>query len=246
MARMPRMIASIQGPKGSGKSDISLRGTKRPVTYLDFDYGTEGIGGYENDDLLDGVNLIQYDPFRGSYLEVEESEQAATAKPEIDRFKRDFRKAVADKVGTLVVDTFTVAWIAQRVGNPDKTWAQLEAEFHGLVRSCFISPHTNLILIHHEKKEWGKSGGKSYPTGAYTIEGLEGIDNMVQLAIRQKHIPRQVVISDGRETEMQKADFTSEFLKCRDNVSLVGHVETGKPSFADLCVLACPLVDWEA
>jgi hypothetical protein len=235
------MIASIQGPKGAGKTDIALRGTPRPLTFLDFDYGTEGIGSYDNDELLEGVNLIQYDPFRGSYLGQDETTQAEGAKPEIDRFLADFRAAIKDKVRTLVVDTFTVAWAAQRLGNPERRWVELDAEFHGLIRSAFISPHTNLILIHHEKKDWAKdASGKSFPSGSYSIDGMENIQTAMQLAIRMQHTPRQEV--EG--VVIQEPDFTAKILKARDNVDLVGHVEKGKPSFEDLCTLVCPSVDW--
>lgn len=241
MARMPRMIISTEGGEGSGKTDFALRTTPRPCVYLDFDYGTEGVGGLDNEEMMQDVELIQYDPFGPAYLDEEKEKQAARAKPEVDRFIKDFREAITAKVPTLVVDTFTVAWAAQRVGNPDKRYVEIESEFHGLVRSAFISPHTNLILIHHLKKDWLRTGdGKSFPSGTWSIDGMDGIKTKVQLAIRQAFKPPKIV----QGQTLEEAKFTTEILKARDNNSMVGFVQEGYPSFEELCTMVCPSVDW--
>ena len=240
MARMPRMIASIEGAEGSGKTDFSLRTTPRPLTFLDFDYGTEGVGGFDNDDLMKGVDLKQYDPFGPAYLQEDKDTAAKRAKPEIDRFLEEFRDAVRNKVRTLVVDTCTVAWAAQRLANPEKRYVEIEAEFHGLIRSCFISPHTNLLLLHHLKKDWMRTGeGKSFPSGSYSIDGMENVKTMVQLATRMTFYPP--VIVNGNV--LKKPKFETEILKARDNNDMVGEI-VDSPDFETLCCMVAPSVDW--
>lgn len=241
MARLPRMITTTEGLEGVGKSDWALRGTPRPCTFLDFDFGVEGIGGPDSDKLMKGVNVISYDPFGTVGYDIEEDKDRQKCVEEIERFKKDWRKAINDKVPLLVVDTLTLAWKAQRVAYPQETWAKLESEFHGLVRAAYISPHTSLILIHHLKADWMKdSKGSSFPSGTYSRDGLNTIGTMVQLGIRQHFAPptlgdNNVVVRPG------KREYS--IVKCRDNAALTG---TRGPlvDWVTLCTLVAPKVDW--
>jgi hypothetical protein len=247
-ARQPRMIMIDEGAEGSGKTDFALRNTPRPCMYLDFDFGCEGVGGVDNEKLLEGVTLKQYDPFGPMTYNRDEEMDQKRARGEMDRFLADFRAAIKDRVPLLVVDTFTAAWAAQRVARKDDRYLDLEAEFHGLIRSAYMSSHTNLILIHHLKKDWARSGDKAYPTGTYSRDGLDSVGTMVQLGIRHTYTPPK--IAGGNLLEQPRFDLT--IWKARDNIAMVGQKHTireGEENYIDwptLCTMVCPGVDWFA
>ena len=236
--RLPRMIVSTEGLEGSGKTDFALRGTPRPLTMLDFDFGIEGIGGGDPA-LTDGVTRYAFDVMGASFgsSEAEATRQIAA---EVRKFMAEFRRAIETKVRTLVVDTFTAAWAGQRVARKEDRYVEMEEEFKALIRLALASPYTNLILIHHLKKDWARSkDGKSYPSGTYSRDGMDGILTMVQLGIRQRYVQPikngAAVIEPGR--------FETEILKARDNVGLVGSVMPSM-DFVTLCSVACPSIDW--
>lgn len=243
MNHLPRAIVATEGNEGVGKSDWALRDTPRPCRYLDFDYGLEGVGGADNDKLMKDVDVVQYDPFGSVGYDVQEDEDVKKCREEIERFKKDWRKAIADKVPLLVVDTFTLAWKAQRVAYPNATWDKIESEFHGLVRAAYLSPHTNVILIHHLKKDWQKdSRGKSFPSGTYSRAGLDSVGTMVEIGIRQHYSPPQ---TNEMGQVIQKAKRELSIWKARQNIGLVGK-RMPMVDWATLCTMVMPKVDWAA
>lgn len=228
--RLPRMVVSTEGLEGSGKTRWALEGTPRPLTFLDWDWGFEG----QPPELMQGVTRYTFDALGATFGQTEEEGKRRTAL-EVQRFVKEFRAAVEAKVRTLVVDTFTAAWAAQRLARADDKYVEMEEEFKALVRMAYVSPHTNLILIHHLKKDWARSrDGKSYPSGTYSRDGMDGIATMVQLAIRQRYTPKS---SNG------PAKFEIDVLKCRDNIDIVGSTYPSM-TFPELCGLVAPAIDW--
>lgn len=239
-ARKPRMVISTEGLDGAGKTDFALRNTPRPVLVLDFDFGCEGLGGADNAKLIEGVERIEYNLLTQQSVGGTDEMVRRHVTHEMKRFLTDFRKAIGDGVRTLVVDTFSAAYTGQRIARQDDHYLEMTEEFKSLVQAAYASDKTNLILIHHLKADWAKDkAGKSYKSGTYSRDGMEGIATMVQLAIRQRYVPPVKVggklIEDGR--------FEMEILKCRDQVNLVGQTIPAV-DFPTLCTMAYPAIDW--
>jgi hypothetical protein len=232
-ARHPRMILSTEGMEGSGKSRLALS-APGSIRYLDFDYGIEGVEGGDRAD----VDRICYN----TMTEFGETEAQALrkVKAEMVRFLTDFKNGLG-AFRNIVVDTFGAAWAGQRVANPkeDRSYAEMEEEFKSVLRMAFACPSTNVILIHHLKQDWARdSGGKSYRAKSWSRDGMDGIANAVQLAVRQRYI---APVNVGQLHQPGK--FELDVLKCRDNVGLVGTTHENL-DFVTLATLACPEVDW--
>lgn len=232
------MIVSTEGLEGSGKTFFALNGTPRPLTLLDFDFGVEGLP----ESVQQGVTRKTYDVLEGSFWGLSAAESNKKIADEMARFLADFRTAIKDQVRTLVVDTFTTAWKSQRIYREEAKYAVMEEEFKALVRAAYVSPHTNLILIHHMKVVWGQSkDGRRYPVpGAWDRDGMDGIGAMVQLAIKQRYVaPVKVGNLDtpGR--------FEQDILKCRDQQSFMGMTLNPAMNFVELCSMVCPSVKWD-
>lgn len=100
---------------------------------------------------------------------------------------------------------------------------------------AYASPRTNVILIHHLKPDWKRdSSGKSYKAGTYSRDGMDGIANMVQLAVRQRFVSPRGDIA---------GTFEMDVLKSRDNIGLVGQTFPAV-DFVTLCTMVAPEVDW--
>jgi hypothetical protein len=216
--------------EGSGKTHFALS-APRPLTYLDFDFGVEGVAGGT------GITHKTYDMLAATWMP--EAQAKKHALDVMRGFVADFRAAIAAKERTLVVDTFTAAWAGQRLARADDKYIEMEAEFKSLVQAAYASPCTNLILIHHLRQDWKRdSAGKSYKGTTWSRDGMDGIANMVQLAIRQRYVaPVKVGMLEtpGR--------FEFDVLKSRDNIGLVGQTYPAM-DFATLCGMVCPSVDW--
>lgn len=235
--RQPRMIVSTEGAEGVGKTDFALT-APRPLAYLDFDLGAEGVRWA---DRIDEHKV--YDMLAVGW----QPEAAAKryAREAMARFVADFRAAVGT-VRTLVVDTFTAAWSGQRLARADDRYVEMEEEFRSLVRMAYASPRTNVVLIHHLRPDWKKdSAGKSYKAGTWSRDGMDGIANMVQLAVRQRFVPPVPPMKAGELVIAPAVPgrFECDVLKARDNIALVGQTFVGM-DFATLCGMACPSVDW--
>lgn len=228
--REARMIISTEGDEGSGKTDFALRNTPRPVLFLDFDFGFEGLAP----ELLRGVERKTYN-LLGPTLGLDESAMQKHGAGEMKRFLYDFAEGIRKQYRTVVVDTFTAAWAGQRLSRKDDRYIEIEEEFRTLVRMAYVSPHSNLILIHHLKKDWKRTAdGKSYPSGTMSRDGMDGITKMVQLGIRQRFVMPQNGVP---------GQFEFDIVKCRDNQALVGSTFPSM-DFPTLCGLVQPNVDW--
>jgi hypothetical protein len=236
--RFPRLIISTEGAEGCGKTRFALS-APRPHTYLDFDYGLEGVEGADRVDIHH-----TYDMLAAEWMP--EAAAKRHALEVMQKFIADFRTAIAAKMRTLTVDTATAAWSGHRFAGADRRYVELEEEFNSLVRIAYASPHTNVILIHHLRPDWKKdTNGKSYKAGTYSRDGMDGILNKVQLGIRQRYV-QPVPAKMAGELCVQAGvpgRFEIDVLKCRDNIGLVGATLPGM-DFATLGAMVCPTVDW--
>lgn len=231
--RHPRMILSSEGMEGSGKTRFALT-CPRPLWWLDFDFGLEGV---EGSDRVDEHRT--YDMLAAEWKP--EAEARRYAQDVMRRFIADFRAALAAKARSLVVDTFTAAWAGQRLARSEDKYVEMEEEFNSLIRATYASPHTNVVLIHHMQRDWKRNkDGKAYKGETWSRDGMDGIINKVQFAIRQRYVPPMVVPGVGMA---EAGRFEIDVLKCRDNVGMVGTTLPGM-DFPTLCAMAAPLIDW--
>lgn len=243
MERHPRMILSDEGKEGSGKTWFALTAPRGSTLesggglwWLDFDFGLEGVVGAERVD-----ERRVYDMLAAEWRH--DAEAKRYAKDVMRRFVADFREALAKRVRSLVVDTFTAAWAGQRLargGEDGDSYVEYEAEFKSLIQAAYASPHTNVILIHHLARDWKRNQqGKAYKGETWSRDGMDGIANMVQLAIRHRYAPPQ----KAGDLVVSKGGFEIDVLKARDNIGLVGMTYEAM-DFATLCGMVCPTVDW--
>lgn len=232
------MVMCSEGEEGAGKSDFALS-APRPLWWLDFDFGTEGVRGSNRIDehrVYDTMAAAWQEPVRAK----------AHVQDVMKRYIADFRDALAKRARTVVTDTFTAAWGGQRIARADDKYAEMEEEFKSLIRAAYASPYTNVILIHHMRDDWKRdSGGKPYKAGTKSRDGMDNIINAVQLGIRQRYVrpvPAQMA-GDFVVAEAQPGRFETDVLKCRDNIGLVGQTFTNI-DFPTLCTMAQPTIDW--
>lgn len=232
--RHPRLIVSSEGIEGSGKTKFALS-APRPMTYLDFDFGREGV------ETLPVDEPRTYDLLAAEWMP--EREAKKYAQDVMKRFVADFREAIAKKMRSLVVDTHTAAWAGQRLargGNGGDSYTEYEAEFKSLIGAAYASPHTNVILIHHLARDWKRNKeGKAYKGDTWSRDGMDGIANAVQLAIRQRYVAP--LMSGG--VRVAEGKFEIDVLKCRDNIGLVGMTLPGV-DFPTLGAMVQPAIDW--
>jgi hypothetical protein len=232
------MVMSSEGEEGCGKTWLGLT-APRPLWWLDFDYGLEGVDGAERVD-----EHRTYDLLAATWQP--EAQAKRHAQEVMRRFIADFREALAKKARSLVVDTFTAAWAGQRLARSDDKWVEMEEEFRSLIRAAYVGHHTNVILVHHLKDDWKKTAdGKSYKSGTKSRDGMDTILNMVQLGIRQRYVkpvPEQragaLVVAQA-----QPGRFELDVLKCRDSIGIVGQTFPAM-DFATLCAMVAPAIDW--
>lgn len=235
--REPRMIMSCEGLEGSGKTRLALS-APRPIWWQDFDFGLEGVEGSERVD-----EHRKYDLLSAQWMP--DAEAKRYAKDVMRRFVAEFREGLAKKMRTLVVDTYSAAWAGQRLargGEDGDSYVEYEAEFKGLVAAAYAQTVSNVIFIHHLSRDWKRSkDGKAYKGETWSRDGMDGIANMVQLAIRQRYVQPlvggvpPVVVTPGR--------FEIDVLKSRDNIGLVGTTMPGM-NFEMLATIVAPTIDW--
>jgi hypothetical protein len=234
--RHPRMILSTEGMEGSGKTRLGLT-APRPLWWLDFDFGLEGVEGDEPDERK------TYDLLAAEWMP--EGEARRYAQEVMRRFIADFRGALVARARSVVVDTFTAAWAGQRLARSEDKYVEMEEEFNSLIRAAYASPHTNVLLIHHMQRDWKRNQqGKPYKGETWSRDGMDGILNKVQFGIRQRYVQPKVIVVPGAPPQIaEPGRFEIDVLKCRDNVGLVGTTLPGM-DFPTLCAMAAPLIDW--
>lgn len=233
--REPRMILSTEGMEGSGKTRLALS-APRPIWWQDFDFGLEGV---EGSDRVDEHRV--YDLLSAQWMP--EAEAKRYARDVMRRFVAEFREGLKRQMRTLVVDTYSAAWAGQRLargGEDGDSYVEYEAEFKGLVAAAYAQSVSNVIFIHHLSRDWKRSkDGKAYKGETWSRDGMDGIANMVQLAIRQRYV--QPLVSSG--AVVTPGRFEIDVLKSRDNIGLVGTTMPGM-DFATLGACVQPAIDW--
>lgn len=225
-----------EGLESSGKTGFALTAPGATL-YQDFDLGLEGVAGSER--VLRGLDGSAHKVYNLSGLGAvgqTPDQVKAAGRRIITQFVKDFMDGLG-KYRTIVSDTFTAAWAGQRLS--DERYVLLEEEFRSMLRAAYLCETTNVILIHHLRQDWAKTAdGKSYKGKTWSRDGMDGVANAVQLAIRHRYtapIRQGELLTPGK--------FEIDILKCRDNIGLVGQTFPGM-DFATLMGMIAPTVDW--
>jgi len=224
-----RMIVSIEGQEGSGKSHLSLT-SQDPIGYIDFDVGSEGViekfkkglNGCPRKDIYISsyrIPMISKAAKKAS-ADVKARmtlEASKVAEPVWDKVVNDYCKGL-ERFRTLIVDTGTEMHELVRLARLGKLtevlpehYGPVNAEFRDLVRLAYESD-CNVIFLHKMKEEWlkGKGEKRANFTGNYVRAGFNGMGYLMQTNLK---------------TLWDKDDgFTIEVTKCRQNADLRGEI----------------------
>lgn len=212
-----RLIMSIQGAPGKGKTHLSLT-APAPIAYMNFDFGTEGV--VDKPEFRDKeIHLADY------HLDFPYTQPAAKAV--YDQFVTDYKAALGSTVArTLVIDTATEGWEVIRLAKLGKLqnimpimYAPVNREYQELIRKAYYSD-VNLILIHKQKKSYVNEQWD----GKYERAGFADTGYLVQV-----------------EVEAYKEDgvYKVRVVKSRQNPGIEGQV-IDNPTFAKLGMAVFP------
>jgi len=207
-----RMIMSIEGDWGTGKTDLALT-APGPIAFFKFDLNTE-------------VTLARYAKakkiYRREYDVVDPSDKNAQRKAEeiMTAFALDYKAVLASKdIRTVVWDTATEIWEQIRLAAFGKLtqiqphhYVQVNNGFRGMIREAFDSD-TNLIMIHRMKDEWvnipdpkSSTGERGKKTGRKERAGFSDLGFAVQVMVQTYFDPENV-----------ESPFQMKVLKCTQN-----------------------------
>jgi len=213
-----RLIISLEGKTGTGKTDFSLRATPDPIIYLDVDVGTEGVVGKFQDM---GKQILLY-PVRVP----RESNKEVWSQMWAD-FKVRIRKVYGLKSGTVVWDTASELYELCRLNHfgrltevKPSDYAVVNNEWREVLRIAYDSP-MNTIFIHKVKAVWrmlSSSSGRSSLTRTddFEIVGFSEMEYMTQVNI----VMNCTYGDNGPE-------FSAFIKKCRHNPNIVGTLLEG-------------------
>ncbi len=197
-----RIVIAVDGLDKHGKTNFALTAPK-PLVYLDFDIGREGV----LEKAPDADRIIVSRPFIFMPSEVAwdtEDEKARTAKimaaaePELGRFRDTYLRTLREpvlklangalvKARTVVIDTGSEAWELLRLCHFGKLsqvkphhYTEVNGLMRDLVRAAFDAD-VNVIWLHKLKAEWKDNAeGKGRKTGVLERGGFEGMSYLVQ------------------------------------------------------------------
>jgi len=206
VSTVKRMVLSIEGREGKGKSTLALSAPD-PIVLFDFDYGLEGV----IDSFLEAGKKILVPETSFKYHDVTDPDEWVVL---WERYKTDFLRALdCDKIRTIVVDTGTEAWELIRLARHGKLtqimphhYGPMNAEFRDLFRKVYDSDK-NFVVTHKLKAKYVNDKR----TDEYEMAGFGDTPYTVQVAVRvwRKHP------EDG-------GDFGLTIQKCRPNAGLEG------------------------
>ncbi len=237
------IVASSQGPPGSGKSHFWLT-APAPIAWFLFDPG--GLKGLRNNPLFKGkdVRVVDYcgELNIGKLPKDKRVEAAIRA---MAHFQEDWEVAVAN-ARTLVVDKETMLWEMLRyahdeVESPDpKSFDELNLIIRGIVQDA-ENHSLNLGLIRDIADTWGKTGvtrdgrlTQGY-TGVMRPTGNKNVTGLVQINLGHR----------WDDSDPETRGFKVKILeKCRlgSAKKLIGE-EFGDMDFPTLAQTVCPDTD---
>lgn len=256
-----RIIASIEGPQGTGKDHFALTGPG-PITLFNFDCGIEGVVErfvrkgkriiIAGDPKLKraGAKYASYHfarpiPIRGesrkseAYLE----RVKGLAYPIWERFISDLNEFYNSDARTGIIDTGGAAYALARFafhgmdkGRPsakDDPYGQKSGDMKAIFQGLITDGYNynKNMLWLHRVKEEWKS---NQPTGKLISDGYNQTPYEVQVVLRTK--------------KSTKGVFSVEVMKCRPDTTMEGEEFEGKQcNFATVmsAVTGTDIEDWE-
>lgn len=180
--RRPRMVMSIGGIQGKGKTTLALT-APGPIALIDMDTGLEGV--IQNYMDQKKIYVASYN-YRDA-TDIKEWEQMW------EKSNKAFYATLRDPaIRTVVIDTAT-EWYEMvkmaRFGKLNKVamvdgkpvplpYGPVNAEFRNVIREAYNSDK-NLILVHKHKKQYVNDKW----SGEWEIAGMTGVEFDVQVAV---------------------------------------------------------------
>jgi hypothetical protein len=212
--RRRRLVASIEGLEGTGKTHFSCT-APGPIIYFNIDIGTEGVvekfqTGFEGQPAK---RILIKD------IKVPKSAEKDTYEALWESLRQDAETAYKLKSGTVVLDTTSEAYELCRLARFGRLTQVLphmytlsNNDWREFLRLAYDS-HMNTILIHKVKPKYVNN----VRTSEYEIAGMSEIPFLVQVRLSMFRTP-------GAEGE---AEFGFKVLKCRPNDPLTGRSFSG-------------------
>lgn len=206
-----RMVMSIEGDWGTGKTDLALT-APGPIAFFKFDLNTE-FTLKRHVKLHKKIYQVEYD-----IPDANAPNAQVLAEKLMETFVRDYQIAIRNpEIRTVVWDTATEIWEQVRLAAFGKLtnvmphhYVQVNNGFRSLIKMAFDSD-TNLIMIHRLKDEWqnytddkGKEKGKK--TGRKERAGFSDIGFACQVMVQTFFTP-----------DNTDSPFQMKVLKCTQN-----------------------------
>jgi hypothetical protein len=206
-----RMVMSIEGDWGTGKTDLALT-APGPIAFFKFDLNTEFT--LKQFATKKKIYQLDYD-----IPDSNDPKAQLLAEQVMTTFRKDYDHAVrSTEIRTIVWDTATEIWEQTRLEAFGKLtnvmphhYVAVNNGFRRLIRAAFDSD-TNLIMIHRLKDEWqnytdAKTGTeKGRRTGKKERAGFSDIGFACQVIVQTYFNP-----------EDTDSPFQAKVLKCTQN-----------------------------
>lgn len=251
-----RMVATLEGEVGTGKTHFALTGPS-PIFVANIDAGMEGVVEQfrkEGKEIYDE----KYVWIPGDPNEVEDEKEQKDlqdlAKEIRDQFEKDITYAMNNGARTLVVDTESRFWQVYRYaefGSPNgdnpRDFDALNQRFESFIHRAKATD-VNLFLIRSMKDKWGaygppnkSTGKKSFAKGGREVWGYEHLPGMVYHELTFFRMDEKDPDFDA------EFPYQIKFGKMRGNTELQ-FTTTPRCSFAEVGTLIYPetsVEDWE-
>lgn len=259
-----RIVASLDGEVGTGKSYFGLTGPQ-PIVVFNIDHGLEGVVEQfreEGKEIYEEKyawvpNDVDPDDAEGA----EADDLQDLAKEIRAKFEKDIFYAIKNGARTLLVDTESRIWQVYRYaefGAPNadnpRNFDALNQRFESFIHKVKSSDDpVNLLLVRTMKDKWGnygKNGG--FGKGGREVWGYEHLPGMMGVELTFMQLPPKSEIRKAVEEEYGEGtgEFVIRFGKNRYNnaVNKLAFTVTPRCSFSELGVLLYPdtsTEDWE-
>lgn len=203
-----RMIMSIEGDWGTGKTDLALT-APGPIAFFKFDLNADfTLSQWANKKVIYKREYEVIDPQNPKAQELAEGTMRT--------FFADYAASIrSPKIRTVIWDTASEIWEQIRLASFGKLtnilphhYVQVNNSFRGLMRAAFDSD-TNLIMIHRLKDEWLDSKR----TGRKERAGFGDLG-----------FACQVMVQTFFDSENESSPFRIKVLKCTQNPIITNRV----------------------